>query len=78
MKTISQKTRRIKKRFVKTKKTPSEQMNVRFFDAKTQGLIEEHYIATLVGFTLGDRLGMPVEGWKQEQIAKENTREDFL
>lgn len=32
--------------------------------------IKEKYIATLVGCALGDALGMPVEGWKKEQIKK--------
>ena len=31
---------------------------------------KELYIATLVGCALGDTLGMPVEGWKPEQIRK--------
>ena len=30
--------------------------------------MKERYIATLVGCALGDILGMPVEGWKREQI----------
>ncbi len=33
-------------------------------------MIEEKYIATLVGCALGDTLGMPVEGWRKEQIKK--------
>ena len=32
--------------------------------------MEMRYIATLVGGALGDTLGMPVEGWKREQIQK--------
>ena len=32
--------------------------------------MKERYIATLVGCALGDTLGMPVEGWKREQIKK--------
>src|SRR3989344_6059303 len=32
--------------------------------------MKERYIATLVGCALGDILGMPVEGWKREQIKK--------
>jgi ADP-ribosyl-[dinitrogen reductase] hydrolase len=31
---------------------------------------KERYIATLLGCGLGDILGMPVEGWKHEQILK--------
>lgn len=31
---------------------------------------KERYIATLVGCAVGDALGMPVEGWKREQIKK--------
>lgn len=30
--------------------------------------MKEKYIATLVGCAIGDMLGMPVEGWKKEQI----------
>lgn len=32
--------------------------------------MQERYIATLLGCALGDTLGMPVEGWKREQIRK--------
>lgn len=32
--------------------------------------MKDRYIATLVGCALGDTLGMPVEGWKREQIKK--------
>lgn len=33
-------------------------------------IIQEKYQATLVGCGIGDALGMPVEGWKREQIQK--------
>jgi len=32
--------------------------------------MKENYIATIVGCGVGDMLGMPVEGWKREQIRK--------
>ena len=32
--------------------------------------MKDHYIGTLVGCALGDTLGMPVEGWKPEQIRR--------
>ncbi|MEI6731082.1 MAG: ADP-ribosylglycohydrolase family protein [archaeon] len=32
--------------------------------------MKERYRATLIGSAIGDTLGMPVEGWKREQIAK--------
>lgn len=32
--------------------------------------MEDRYAATLVGCAIGDSLGMPVEGWKREQIKK--------
>ncbi len=31
---------------------------------------EERFIATMLGLAVGDTLGMPVEGWKKEQIKK--------
>ncbi|MBI5398577.1 ADP-ribosylglycohydrolase family protein [Candidatus Woesearchaeota archaeon] len=34
------------------------------------GRTDEHYLATLIGCAVGDALGMPVEGWKREQILK--------
>lgn len=33
-------------------------------------MTKEKYIATLIGCAIGDTLGMPVEGWKKEQIKK--------
>lgn len=33
-------------------------------------MTEERYAATLVGCGIGDTLGMPVEGWKREQIQR--------
>lgn len=33
-------------------------------------LHEERFIATMLGLAVGDMLGMPVEGWKREQIQK--------
>lgn len=33
-------------------------------------MIKNKYVGTLVGCALGDTLGMPVEGWKKEQIEK--------
>jgi ADP-ribosyl-[dinitrogen reductase] hydrolase len=32
--------------------------------------MKENYLAALLGCALGDALGMPVEGWKREQIRK--------
>ncbi|MFH1589818.1 MAG: ADP-ribosylglycohydrolase family protein [archaeon] len=31
---------------------------------------EEQFIGTIIGCAIGDTLGMPVEGWKKEQIAR--------
>jgi len=35
---------------------------------------EDRYCATFVGCALGDTLGMPIEGWKREQIQKYLTK----
>ena len=32
--------------------------------------MKERFIATMIGTAIGDTLGMPVEGWKREQIKK--------
>ncbi len=37
---------------------------------KKERRMENRFIATMLGLALGDTLGMPVEGWKREQIKK--------
>lgn len=36
--------------------------------------IKEKYVGVLIGTGIGDTLGMPVEGWKREQIKKYNIK----
>ena len=39
-------------------------------EEKEDSAIKKKYIATLIGTGIGDTLGMPVEGWKKEQIER--------